>query len=280
MTDRAFELREVKGPSALGGGPRRARELLYLLAATEFKRTYSGTALGYLWAVGRPLLLFGVLLAVFTQAFRLGSKVPHYPVLLLPNLSLMGFFQEATSAAVSSIVDQEGVVRKTKFPRLVIPLSVVLTSVFNLALNLIVTFVFILAFGVSPRWTWLLLPIILALLLVATTAVSMILASLYPRFRDVGALWTVLGAVLFYATPVLYPIQILPETLRKLVALNPLSPLFELAQKWIINPDAPGPAAAAGGYARLLVPLGIFVAVCVFAAWFFNREAPRIAEEL
>jgi ABC-2 type transport system permease protein len=280
MTDRALELRDVKGPSALGGGHQRARELLYLLAATEFKRTYSGTALGYVWAVGRPLLLFGVLLAVFTQAFRLGSKVPHYPVLLLLNLSLMGFFQEATSAAVSSIVDQEGVVRKAKFPRLVIPLSVVLTSVFNLALNLIVAFIFILAFGVSPRWTWLLLPIILALLLIATTAVSMILASLYPRFRDVGALWTVLGAVLFYATPVLYPIQILPETLRKLVALNPLSPLFELAQKWIINPDAPGPAAAAGGYARLLVPLGIFVAVCVFAAWFFNREAPRIAEEL
>jgi ABC-2 type transport system permease protein len=280
MTDRALELRDVKGPSALGGGRQRARELLYLLAATEFKRTYSGTALGYVWAVGRPLLLFGVLLAVFTQAFRLGSKVPHYPVLLLLNLSLMGFFQEATSAAVSSIVDQEGVVRKTKFPRLVIPLSVVLTSVFNLALNLIVAFIFILAFGVWPRWTWLLLPIILALLLIATTAVSMILASLYPRFRDVGALWTVLGAVLFYATPVLYPIQILPETLRKLVALNPLSPLFELAQKWIINPDAPGPAAAAGGYGRLLVPLGIFVAVCVFAAWFFNREAPRIAEEL
>jgi ABC-2 type transport system permease protein len=280
MTDRALELRDVKGPSALGGGRRRARELLYLLAATEFKRTYSGTALGYVWAVGRPLLLFGVLLAVFTQAFRLGSKVPHYPVLLLLNLSLMGFFQEATSAAVSSIVDQEGVVRKTKFPRLVIPLSVVLTSIFNLALNLIVAFIFILAFGVSPRWTWLLFPIILALLLIATTAVSVILASLYPRFRDVGALWTVLGAVLFYATPVLYPIQILPETLRKLVALNPLSPLFELAQKWIINPDAPGPAAAAGGYARLLLPLGIFVVVCVFAAWFFNREAPRIAEEL
>ena len=280
MSDRAVQLQEVSGPSALGGGWRRSLELLYLIAATEFKKTYFGTALGYVWAVARPLMLFAVLLVVFTQAFKLGTKVPHYAVLLLLNIVLMGFFQEATSAGVGSIVDQEGVVRKTKFPRLVIPLSVVLTGVFNLALNLVVAFVFILAFGVSPRWTWLLFPILLVLLFLITTAVTMIVASLFPRFRDVGAVWSVLAAALFYATPVLYPIQILPESLRQLVALNPLSPIFELAQKWIINPNAPGPAAAAGGYARLLIPLGIFVAVCVFAAWFFNREAPRIAEEL
>ena len=77
-------------------------------------------------------MLFGVLLAVFTQVFRLGSEVPHYPVLLLFNIVLFGFFQEATGAAVTSIVGQEAVVRKTQFPRLVIPLAVVLTSLFNL----------------------------------------------------------------------------------------------------------------------------------------------------
>ncbi len=88
------------GPSALGGGWRRALELLYLIAVTEFKRTYFGTALGYLWSLARPLMLFGVLLAVFTQVFRLGSEVPHYPVLLLFNIVLFGFFQEATGAAV------------------------------------------------------------------------------------------------------------------------------------------------------------------------------------
>ena len=77
-------------------------------------------------------MLFGVLLAVFTQVFRLGSEVPHYPVLLLFNIVLFGFFQEATGAAVTSIVGQEAMVRKTQFPRLVIPLAVVLTSLFNL----------------------------------------------------------------------------------------------------------------------------------------------------
>ena len=81
--------------------------------------------LGYLWSVLRPLLLFAVLLFVFTKIVRLGASVPHYPVLLLFNVVLFGFFSEATSAAVTSVVNQEGIVRKTQFPRLVIPLSVV-----------------------------------------------------------------------------------------------------------------------------------------------------------
>ncbi len=279
MTDPSLELRDVRGPSALGGGWRRALELLYLISVTEFKRTYFGTVLGYVWSLARPLMLFAVLLAVFTQVFRVGAQVPHYPVLLLLNVVLFGFFQEASGTAVGSIVGQEAVVRKTQFPRLVIPLAVVLTSLFNLSLNLVVVFVFIVAFGVAPTWTWLLFPVVLALLVVITVAVSMIVASLYPRFRDMAIIWTVLSTVLFYGTPVLYPIDVVPATLRNIILLNPLAPLFELARKWVIDPDAPGPAAAAG-WPRLLVSAALFVVVCVMAAWIFNREAPRIAEEL
>src|SRR5918911_4433291 len=158
-----LELRDVPGPSALGGGWRRTFDLLYLIAVNEFKKTYFGTVLGYLWSLARPLMLFGVLLAVFTQVFRLGSRVPHYPVLLLLNIVLFSFFQEATTTAVTSIVAQESVVRKTQFPRLVIPLAAVLTSGFNLLLNLVAVAVFVLASGIAPMWTWLLLPLILVL---------------------------------------------------------------------------------------------------------------------
>ncbi len=121
-------LREIHGPSAIGGGRRRFLELLWLISLNEFKRTYFGTVLGYFWSLVRPLLLFGVLLLVFTKVFRLGSGVPNYPVLLLLNIVLFTLVQEATSAAVTSIVGNEGIVRKTQFPRLVIPLSIVLTS--------------------------------------------------------------------------------------------------------------------------------------------------------
>lgn len=273
-------LREVRGPSALGGGWRRALELMSLIAVTDFRKTYFGTALGYLWSVARPLLLFGVLLTVFTQVFRIGSQVAHYPDLLLLNIVLIGFFNEATLTAVGSIVAQEGIVRKTQFPRVVIPSAVVLTAFFNLLLNLVVVFVFITIRGVAPTWTWLLLPVLLVLFFVLTTAVSMLVSSLFPRFRDTLIIWTVFSTALFYATPVLYPVEVVPATLRDLILINPLAPLFELARKWIIDSNAPGPVAAAGGWVHIIPPAAIYVVVCVVAAVVFRREAPRIAERL
>ncbi len=269
----AVELRDVRGPSALGGGWRRSLDLLVLISVNEFRRSYLGTALGYLWSIARPLLLFAVLLVVFTQAFDLGDRVQQYPVLLLFNIVLFGFFQEGTTQAVSSIVSQESVVRKTQFPRLVIPLAVVVTSAFNLGVNLVVVFVFLLAYGVDPMWTWLLLPLILAALFAFTTAVATMLSALYPRFRDTAIIWGVGVTALFYATPVLYPIDVLSGRLRELVSLNPLTPLFGLARKWVIDPSAPAPDL-------WLVPIVVFVLVGVVAAWVFNREAPRIAEAL
>ncbi|HEX3563616.1 MAG TPA: ABC transporter permease, partial [Solirubrobacterales bacterium] len=205
-----IELQDVHGPSAIGGGWRRFGELLYLLSVTEFKRTYFGTVLGYFWSLLRPLLLFAVLLFVFTKIFRLGSGVPHYPVLLLFNVVLFGFFSESTQAAVQSVVSQESIVRKTQFPRMVIPLSVVVTALFNLGMNLIVVVIFILAFGVTPMWTWLLFPLIVVALFVYATAVSLLLSSLYVRFRDTAIIWSVMATALFYATPVLYPIERVP----------------------------------------------------------------------
>lgn len=274
-------LREVPGPSALGGGWRRSLELLYLIAVTDFKKAYFGTVLGYVWSLARPLMLFAVLVTVFTKIFHVG-KVPHFQVFLLMNIVLFGFFQEATLGAVGSVVGQESIVRKTQFPRLVIPLAVVVTSLFNLILNLVVVVIFIFAFGVSPTWTWLLFPLLLGLLFVITTAVSMIVSSLYPRFRDISIIWTVLSTMLFYATPILYAVTNLGShhTLRQIILLNPLTPIFVLARKWVIQPSAPGPVAAAGGYAQLLAPVAVYLAVCILAVWIFNREAPRIAEEL
>lgn len=273
-------LRDVPGPSALGGGLRRSLDLLYVLAINSFKQTYFGTLLGYLWSLARPLLLFAVLVTVFTQVFHIAS-VPHYPVFLLMNIVLFGFFQEATGIAVSSVVVQESIVRKTQFPRLVIPLAVVLTAFFNLALNLVVVLAFVLGFGVTPRWTWLLFPLLLVPLVVITVAVSMILASLYPRFRDVSIIWSVLSTALFYVTPLLYGVSDLDghRTLKHLILINPLAPIFELARKWVIESSAPGPIAA-GGALGLIAPAALFLAICIAAAWLFAREAPRIAEQL
>ena len=288
MSAQPQPLREVRGPSALGGGARRFFDLLRLMAVTEFRRVYFGTVLGYLWSLIRPLALFGVLLFVFTQIFKVGSELHNYPVLLLLGIVQFTFFQEATTNAVTSVVSQEGIVRKTQFPRLVIPLSTVLTAFFNFLLNLIVVFVFILAWGVDPAWTWLLYPVGLAALFLLTTAMSMAFSVLYVRFRDVAIIWVVAAQILFYATPILYPLGdkgIAPDnpSIEEALMINPLSVIFEQIRVWVLHEplaDAPTATMAAGGWVHLLPALAIYVAICAFGVWVFRREAPRIAEEL
>lgn len=274
-------LTRVRGPAALGGGTRRFFELLWLMAVTEFKRTYFGTVLGYLWSLLRPLLLFGVLLFVFTKIFRIGDDVVNYPVLLLFNIVLYQFFQEATTTGVTSVVSNEGIVRKTQFPRLVIPLSVVVTGLMNLGLNLIAVFVFILAYGVDPMWTWLLLPLIILPLAILTAAIAMLLSALFVKFRDVLLIWTVFATMLFYGTPILYPIEVeTTEGFRAFLMANPLAVILEQARIWIIDPNAISPADAAGGPLRLIPAAAIFVVACILGWRVFTRQAPRIAESL
>lgn len=279
-TPGAPTLHEVKGPSALGGGRRRFLDLLRLISVTEFKRTYHGTVLGLFWSLMKPLMLFGVLVFVFTKVLRIGSDTPHYPVLLLLNIVLFTVFQGATQSSVTSVVAQEGIVRKTQFPRLVIPLSTVFTAAFTLGFNLAIVFIFILAFGVEPTWTWLLFPVALALIFTLTAAISMSLSVLYVRFRDVSNIWEVLIQVLYFGTPILYPISAVPDSYQRFMLFNPLAWIFNEIQVWVINPDAPTSASIAGGVIWLLPALTIFITVCVFGVWIFNRDAPRIAEDL
>lgn len=273
-------LRNVAGPSALGGSPRRFFDLLYLISVNDFKKTYFGTVLGYFWSLLRPLALFAVLLFVFTKIFRIGDQAEFYPVLLLFNIVMISFFQEATMTSVMSVVNQESVVRKTHFPRLVIPLATVITGLFNFCTNMVAVIIFMIAFGVAIVWTWLLFPLIVVSLFVITLGVSMLLSSLYVRFRDVGIIWGVVVTALFYGTPVLYPLNAVPESYQNLILINPLTPIFVEARHWIIDPSAPGAVNAAGGLVNLLPAFLIYLTVCVLGVWVFRREAPRIAEEL
>jgi ABC-2 type transport system permease protein len=272
--------RPVRGPSAYGGGWRRFLHLTWLIAVTDFRLTYFGSVLGYFWSLVRPLLLFGVLYLVFSEIVRFGDDIPSYPVVLLLNIVLFTFFAEATQNSVESVVNRENLVRKMHFPRMVIPLSTVLTSAFNLALNLLAVFVFVLAYGIEPRWTWLLLPLLLVPLVAFTVGTAMLLSSLYVRFRDVSPIWGVVSQLLFWGTPIFYTIEVAPESARRALLLNPLADILEQARVWVIDPSAPTAVDAIGGWGWLLAPAGLLLGVCALGLWVFDREAPRIAERL
>lgn len=270
-------------PSAFGDDLRRFANLTLTLATTDFKLRYFGSVLGYLWSLVRPLLFFAVLFVMFTKVFHAGAGVPHYAVYLLTSIMLWTFFIETTAGSVQCLLTREGLLRKMRFPRLVIPLSVGLTAMFNLGINFIVVFAFALATGVTPRVGWLeLIPLVLLLSTLAVGA-GMLLSVLYVRFRDVQPIWDVVTQVLFYASPIIYTAAKYREVGAKtehLAMINPIAAILTQMHQGFVDPNAPGAAAAIGGTARLLLPLGIIVGVFALGLWFFNREAPRIAENL
>ena len=276
----APELREIRGPSAFGGEWRRFWHLLWLMSVTDYRTRYVNSVLGYLWTLLRPLLFFGVIVVVMRQIIRFGGGIENYVEMLLLNLMLFQFFSDATGRAVKSVASSENLVRKMQFPRITIPLSVVLSAAFTTLTNMIAVFALLIALGLDPRWTWLLIPVIVLALLLFITGISLTLSAAYVRFRDVQQFWNVISRTLFYATPILYLIELVPESFRTIVASNPLSPIFEQARIWIIDADAPTITEAAGGAAYLLIPLAIFLGLGAFGVWIFDREAPRVAEQL
>lgn len=276
----ALELRPIRGPSAFGGEARRFWNLIWLTAAADYRTRYLNSWLGYAWSLLRPLLFFLVLYVVFTRVVRFGDQVEDYAALLLLNIMLFQFFQDAAGSAVRCVVQRENLVRKMQFPRIVVPLSVVLNALLIAVMNMIAALLLIVAIGVEPRWTWLLIPIVLAVLCLFTTGVSLALAALYPRFRDVEQIWSVAARALFYASPIFYPIEFVPESWRGIIAANPLTPILEQARIWVIDPGAPSLLDAAGSVAVLVLSFAILAGVCILGLRLFEREAPRVAEEL
>lgn len=271
----------IKGPAAIGVDLPRFLNLTRTLALTEFKLRFFGSALGYLWQVMRPLMLFGVLYVVFTQVLRFDSAARYYPVALLSGIVMFVFLSESTGSAVTSLVDRENLVRKVQFPRLVVPLSVVLTALMNLGLNLVVVLVFLLASGGSVRLSWLEIPLLVVLLALFAVGLSTLLSALYVRYRDVKPVWEVLLQMLFYGTPIFYTLDVIPdETLRHLLLINPLAAIVQQFRHAVIDPSHPSVVAAAGGWTLLLAPAAILLALVVFGYRYFDREAPRIAEDL
>lgn len=280
---------EMKGPSALAGDWRRFWALSLTIARNEFKLKFFGSALGYVWQVMRPLLLFGVLYVFFTKVSNpnlVEEGAKFYGAQLLGSVVLFTFFAEATAGAVRSVVDRENLVRKIQFPRMVIPVSVVLLALFNLGLNLIVVLIFALASGVHPMLTWLELPLIVAVLVALGMGVAMLLSSLFVHFRDIQPIWDVVSQILFYASPVIISIGTVRQKLgadsilMHIYTLNPLVPIFQQFRYAMIFHGTLNAAQTMGSWLALLVPLATVAALFVIGFVVFNRLARGIAENL
>lgn len=273
------------GPSALGGEGRRFVELTMTLARTEFKLRYYGSVLGYVWSLIRPLLFFGVLYVFFVKIIHL-ARGPYYGAYLLTSIVLWNFLAEATGNAVGSLISREAMLRKIRFPRMVVPLSVSLTATFNLGMNAIVVLIFAFASGVTPTLLWLeMIPIVLGFIVLAT-GLAMLLSALYVRFRDVQPIWDVLLQVWFYGSPVMYPATAyvtpkLPAGTVHVAMINPVAILLSQMGHAFIDPHGyPNAVVAAHAVWPVVVGLALIPGLFAFGWWVFTREAPRVAENL
>jgi len=290
MTEAELERlgRPIKGPSALGSDPRRLWGLTWALAKTEFKLAFFGSALGYLWQLMRPLLLFSVLYVVFSHVGKFNTGIKFWPASLLLGIVFFSFLSAASGGAVVCLVTRENLVRKVEFPRLAVPLATVLTALLTLILSMVPVFVFLLAAGGSVRWSWLELPLLIALLTCFTTGLGMLLSVLYVRYRDVRPIWEVVMQMTFYASGIFFSIVgISPVTVSGLrinfahvLMASPFAAILQQARHAMIDPSQPSAASAIGGNAMLLIPIGIGLAVIVIGFLAFHREAPRVAEQL
>lgn len=256
----------------------RARIVL-VIASAEFKLKYAGAVLGYVWSLAKPLGLFGMLYLVFGHVFKLGGGTGHYPLYLLVGIVLWTYLSDATTIGMKSIVDRESLISKLSFPRLIIPLSVTLCSAITLGINLVAVAVFIGVNRVVPGAKWLLLAPLLLELYLVTLGVALILSALYVRFRDVGPVWEVVLQVLFYGSPVIYPVTLVPHWFASLAFLNPFVQIIQDARSIVVPSKATITATGVyGSPLGELLPLGVGLALLVGGYLFFRREEPYFAE--
>src|SRR5881394_1155882 len=246
----------------------RYRELLGNLFRRDLQAKYRGSALGVLWTVANPIMLMGVYLLVFGVVWKSPfSQGGHYPLFLLSGLALWTFFAAAVQSATRSMLDNANLIRKTRFPRQLVPLSVVFAHLvsFGAMLGLLLAINFI-ALSRVRATEWLAIP--LALLFVGVVCgLGLLVASLNVLFRDVEFIVAALLVPWFFLTPIIYPLSGVPgaeshpHVIQAIHWANPLSPAVEAVRAPLFLGELPpwGDALYLVVSCVLALALGAFV---------------------
>jgi ABC-2 type transport system permease protein len=272
-------------------------ELLAELVRKDLKVKYKNSALGFVWSLANPLLYLAVFTLVFT--FFLVNGVEHFAVLFMAGFLVWNFFNLSTLTATGAVVGNANLVRKVRFPRIVLPLSSVGFAGVHFLLQLAVLFVALAvlyrdAFG--PQ-LWLLLPA-LAVAVTFTVAMSLLASALNVRYRDVEHLLEIALLAWFWLTPIVYPVTVVRDRLAekgllqlfRLYMANPMTAVVLAMQRAIYNHPVglvngkPKQILPAGGYAFYLRWLGVAAVISVVllgvGLWTFRRLQADFAEEL
>ena len=237
------------------------REIIVFLVWRDVKVRYRQTMLGALWVIIQPLLTMLMMAVVFGALVKIPSDGISYPVFCLTGLVLWGFFARAVTHASASVLDNAQLVEKVYFPRLAIPISAGLSGLVDFCISFVLLLIIMVATGYYPRPQAVLCLPILMVAVVFAAGVGSAFAGLSVRFRDVQHLMSYLVQLWFFATPVIYPVSLLPQRWQLFAAINPLFGLVD-SFRWALLGSEHNPwsvLSVSFASAAFLAPAGLLV---------------------
>jgi len=258
----------------------RYRDAIRAFAALNLRLRYSNTALGFLWSLANPIFLTGVFTLVFTVLTPSGIK--NFPVFALSAILPWNFFQSALLASLASITNGRDLIQKLPFPREILPLSYILSELANFVMALVATILVFGLFGLFPGAPVIILPLLVIILVMFTTGVGLLLATVNVRLRDTQEFMGVFLFGWFFLTPIVYPLSAIPESsmlfdaipLRTVVqVVNPMSGLITAFRTVIYEQQFPdmGAVLGVGLLSAALFVIGYFI---------FKRSSASFAEAI
>ena len=249
------------------------RELLYFFVWRDVKIRYKQTAIGVVWVILQPMLTMLVFTLFFGKLAKMPSMGLPYPVFYFAAVVPWMYFSSALLSATNVVVENQRVITKVFFPRLILPFSSVIAGLVDFAIGFVVLMIFTFAYGIRPTFATLLLPFFLLLAVLTALGVGLWLSALNALYRDVRYLMPFIIQFWLLASPVAYPSSMVPERYRWLYGLNPMAGVID-GFRWAITGRGQAPSA-------VLLASSVMVCIVVFGGLlFFNRMEVSIADRV
>lgn len=245
-------------------------ELLWELAKTDFKIRYNGSILGYLWALLKPLLIFLILNFVFSNVF--GRNIPHYSINLLVGIMLWNYFSEGTMVGMTSLLSKANLITKIKISKWAIVIASIINASITFAINLVILVIFFVFYQITPSLAAIFLAgVFFVLIYILIVGFSLVTAPLFLKYRDLNQIWEVLLTLGFYASPIIYPLSLIPIQYQKYLWLNPMSYIINYTKLALVSGQFISPD-------RLAILIAIITIIFIVGWVVFNKMHKKVAE--
>ncbi len=247
------------------------RELLKTSISKDVRGKYKNSVLGIIWSFLNPLLQIAVYAIVFPLIMR--SNLPNYTVFLCCGLIPWNFFSSAISRTSFTMIENGNIIKKVYFPRQILPLSVVTSEAVNFVISTIIILAFVLGYGMGISKFIIFYPLVLLVQYLLLIGISFVVSSITVYFRDLQHFIGILLQLLFYATPIVYASNTIPENFQWILKFNPMTYVINGYRDIFYYQQTPDLVSIA-------IVLGISIGMCLVGYMIFNKLQKRFAEEI